>query len=113
MGVATLVDTPIQRAKSGIKAKQYLNNGVPVLSTYQPENDHVVVDGVNGYFFSNAQEFHERISVLRSMSHAEYTTLSTNARASIKAFDHAHYYRNFLELSRPVSTDLPGASCPI
>lgn len=47
IGIATLIDNEIQRSKSGIKTKQYLNNGVPVLGTNLPENDWVIRESVN------------------------------------------------------------------
>lgn len=50
VGIATLIDSEIHKSKSGIKAKQYMNNGVPVLSTKLPENNTVIIDGKNGYF---------------------------------------------------------------
>jgi hypothetical protein len=40
----------MQLSKSGIKAKQYMNNGVPVLSSNLPENNTVVIDGFNVFF---------------------------------------------------------------
>ncbi|MEZ5014772.1 MAG: glycosyltransferase [Chitinophagales bacterium] len=53
-GVATLYDNPLQRAKSGIKVKQYMNNGIPTLSSDLPENNFVLVDGETGFFCSDA-----------------------------------------------------------
>ena len=35
IGITTLMDYEIQKPKSGIKAKQYFNNGVPVLGENQ------------------------------------------------------------------------------
>lgn len=93
VGIATLLDTPIQRAKSGIKAKQYLNNGVPVLSTDLPENNNVVKHGFNGFLFSNTDELKGLLARLHAMSDGEYHRLSENARASIPQFDHAHYHQ--------------------
>ena len=118
VGIATLIDTPIQRAKSGIKAKQYLNNGVPVLSTDLRENNTVVVHGVNGYLFNSVDEVVERLSELRSMSENDYARISANARASITRFDHALYFKDLNDLitvppPAPLSDTAPShtASC--
>ncbi len=98
VGIATLVDNEIQRSKSGIKAKQYLNNGIPVLSTQLPENNRVIQDGVNGYFCNNSAEFHEKLMMIYTMSNSEYERLATNARNSISAFNHQHYFNQFSEV---------------
>ncbi|MBA3648304.1 MAG: glycosyltransferase [Chitinophagales bacterium] len=98
IGIATLSDNPIQISKSGIKAKQYLNNGVPVLSTNLPENNRVIVDGKNGYFCSDFTEFRERIYQFYYMSNNEYKYFSKNARESIKYFDHSNYFHDFEKL---------------
>ncbi len=95
VGIATLTNSEIQLSKSGIKAKQYLNNGVPVLSTNLPENNTVVVDGVNGYFCSTTQDFKERMSQFYTMTDSDYSQFSKNARESIRDFDHNKYFADF------------------
>ena len=88
IGIATLSNNIVQQSKSGIKAKQYMNNGVPVLSTNLPENNSVVINGKNGFFCSNPNEFRDRISDFYSMSDQEYMQFSINARESIINFNH-------------------------
>lgn len=95
VGIATLTNTELQLSKSGIKAKQYMNNGVPVLSTNLLENNTVVVDGYNGYFCSSVIDFEKRILQFAEMTETEYFSFSSNARHSIFHFDHLNYYRNF------------------
>ncbi len=95
IGIATLTNTEMQVSKSGIKAKQYMNNGVPVLSTNLPENNSVVVDGVNGYFCETITDFKERINQFHDMTDSEYSQFSTNARKSIVDFDHNKYFADF------------------
>ena len=100
IGIATLIDNEIQRSKSGIKAKQYLNNGVPVLGTNLPENDWVIKDDINGFFCSNIQEFKQQIINFHSMSEIQYSCFSDNARESIREFNHENYYTSFMKIKR-------------
>ena len=102
IGIATLKSTPMQLAKSGIKAKQYLNNGVPVLSTNLPENNTVIVDGGNGYFCSNAGEFKERIVEFYNMDDVDYLQFSKNARKSVSDFDHNKYFIDFEKIKNGI-----------
>jgi len=96
VGIATLMDTEIQRSKSGIKAKQYLNNGVPVLGSNLPENDWVIKDGVNGYYCDSQWDFKKRIEEFYAMSDAEFMEFSSHASASKKEFDSEKYFRDFM-----------------
>lgn len=98
LGIATLTDSEIHKSKSGIKAKQYMNNGVPVLSTNLPENDSVIVEGKNGFFCSGPQEFKQRIIEFYKMNETEYNNYSSNARYSIKNFNHEKYLSDFLKI---------------
>ena len=91
IGVATLSDTQYQRSKSGIKAKQYMNNGIPVISTNLPENSNVVIDGYNGFLCNTAKEFEDSITLFYNMSDSRYRTFSLNARNSVKNFNHQKY----------------------
>lgn len=102
VGIATLLNNIIQLSKSGIKVKQYLTNGVPVLSTDLPENNNFIVHGQNGFFCSSSFDFSERLTELHNMSDEKYSLLSKNARASVKNFDHPHFLE---KLSRLFRTD--------
>jgi len=95
VGIATLLNNPLHLSKSGIKAKQYLNNGVPVLSTNLPENNEVVKEGVNGYFCDSTFDFKERLMQFHNMTDREYARFSFNARKSIVNFNHFKYIENF------------------
>ena len=95
IGIATLLPNPIQISKSGIKAKQYMNNGVPVLCNNQPENNKVVIDGYNGFICESADEFRSRLIEFKEMEPQEYWKFSRNARKSIKDFDHYKYFEDF------------------
>lgn len=54
------------------KAKQYLNNGVPVLSTDPPENNAMVMEDLNGYLCSSSEEFRNGIIIINNMSDSYY-----------------------------------------
>jgi glycosyltransferase involved in cell wall biosynthesis len=99
IGIATLLDNELQRSKSAFKTKQYLNNGVPVLSSDIRENNLFVENGKNGFLCSNYLEFRKRIIEIHEMSDEDYYKLSSNARKSITMFNLAKYceelIRNF------------------
>lgn len=98
VGISTLKNSELQLSKSGIKAKQYLNNGVPVLSTNLPENNKVVIDGFNGFFCDTSNDFKERLNEFYKMTEAEYLQFSENARKSTTNFDHNKYYKDFEQI---------------
>lgn len=102
VGIATLTNSEMQLSKSGIKAKQYLNNGVPVLSTNLPENNTVVVDGVNGYFCATTNDFKKRINQFYNMTDSDYSQFSKNARESISKFDHNKYFTDFEKIKNGI-----------
>ncbi len=102
IGIATLLDTEIQKSKSGIKAKQYMNNGVPVLSTNLPENDSVIIEGENGFFCSEPLDFKQKITEFHNMSETEYNYYSSNARNSIKNFNHEKYLSTFRKIKADI-----------
>jgi len=95
IGIATLKNSEMQISKSGIKAKQYMNNGVPVLSSNLPENNTVVIDGLNGYFCTTKRDFIEKLNLFYNMSNADYFKFSMNARKSISNFNHNKYFTDF------------------
>jgi len=95
IGVATLLDNEIQRSKSGFKAKQYMNNGIPVLSQDLPENNCYVSHGHNGFLCTAPSDYRKRIIEIREMSHERYAELSHNCRQSIRNFDLEKYCRDF------------------
>lgn len=103
VGIATLLDNEIQRSKSGIKAKQYLNNGVPVLGTNLPENDWVIKDGVNGFFCNTPEDFKKRITEFHAMTEEQFSDFSQNARQSLSDFNHEKYYADFSKVRTPVN----------
>lgn len=97
IGIATLINSEMQKSKSGIKAKQYMNNGVPVLSTNLPENNSVIIHGKNGFFCSNTKEFKERLIEFHNMSDDDYEYYSKNAKSSVEKFNYDFYLINLFE----------------
>lgn len=93
VGIANLDETPIHLSKSGIKAKQYLNNGVPVLSSDLKENNKYVIDGYNGFLCKSQHDFLNKIIHIYSMSNDEYMKLSNNSKKSIVNFNHEYYWQ--------------------
>ncbi|MGD1846326.1 MAG: glycosyltransferase [Salibacteraceae bacterium] len=95
VGVATLSNDLIHLSKSGIKAKQYLNNGVPVVCNDLPENNRVVKHGFNGFVCDSAADFTNRLRAIQAMPPEEYWSLSANARASVANFDYPYYFQQW------------------
>lgn len=102
VGIATLLNHPIQLAKSGIKAKQYMNNGIPVICNDLPENNNVVVDGFNGFICNSISEFSERITQLKNMNDQQYWEYSKNARETTEYFNHRQYLKDFEKIKNGI-----------
>jgi glycosyltransferase involved in cell wall biosynthesis len=98
VGIATLTASEMQISKSGIKAKQYLNNGVPVVCNDMPENNNVVIDGVNGFLCNSALAFAEAFRNIYDMSDAGYMMFSREARKSSHDFNHEAYFNSLNKL---------------
>ena len=96
IGIATLCDNEMQRSKSAFKSKQYLNNGIPVLSSDIIENNLYVKHGKNGFLCSEPGEFHQRIIEINAMNQEGYMVLSDNARNSIPQFNLTKYCDNLM-----------------
>tara|TARA_B000000441_G_C21448084_1_gene180456 strand:- start:42 stop:554 length:513 start_codon:yes stop_codon:yes gene_type:complete len=92
VGIATLSESPVHQAKSGIKVKQYLNNGVPVISSNLRENNRIVQDGFNGFLCTSSEDFKEALTCFKNMDETEYTRFSGNARKSGQNFNHQRYF---------------------
>jgi glycosyltransferase involved in cell wall biosynthesis len=95
IGIATLLNNPFQISKSGIKAKQYLNNGIPVLSTNLPENNNVIQDGSNGFLCDSVDDFKEGFTKIKNMSDKQYNGYSEEARKSAEKYNHYKYFIDF------------------
>jgi len=91
IGIATLNDDEFHRSKSAFKTKQYLNNGVPVLSSNVPENNNFVKHGINGFLCSSPNEFRKSIIEIHSMDKNQYMQLSQKALQSSAGFQLPDY----------------------
>ena len=91
VGIATLIDNELQRSKSAFKTKQYLNNGVPVLSSDILENNLFVEHGKNGFLCSTPADFRQRLIEIHEMDQKNYSLLSTAARETICNFNLPNY----------------------
>ena len=114
VGIATLLNTDIHRAKSGIKAKQYMNNGIPVLSSDMPENNRYVFDKYNGFLFNSTEELEQGINNFQEMSTAQYMSISKNARESIRLFNHEKFFRQWIQIWNELNSPevIPNLSQP-
>ncbi len=102
IGIATLIDNEMQLSKSGIKAKQYMNNGVPVLSTNLPENNIVIKEGYNGYYCNTSSEFELRLIQFNEMSNTTFMAYSKNSRETAKQFGHDNYLNELEKLKNGI-----------
>lgn len=86
LGLAPLKNTVVCRAKSAFKVKQYLNLGIPVISTRVGENSRFVRHAENGFFFDSTDELCEILQQFQAKSKDERNALSRQAKASVEAF---------------------------
>ena len=98
VGIATLIDTEFYRSKSAFKLKQYLNNGVPVLSSNIAENNVFIEHGSNGFLCDTPGDFRNWIIEFNNMSAEDYKLFSVNARKSVHNFDLANYCNKLEEV---------------
>lgn len=98
IGIATLLNTEAQRSKSAFKLKQYMNNGVPVMSSDVAENNHFIREGVNGYLCRTSADFTKRILEIHFMDVHAYSKLSAGATVSIHTFNHVTYCNTLFKI---------------
>lgn len=91
IGVSPLIDNEFNRGKSAFKLKQYLSCGVPVLGSSVGENKRFLIDGHNGYFCDNPQEYFEKIIYLKCLDLYKFKELSINAKSTFSSFSIEYY----------------------
>jgi glycosyltransferase involved in cell wall biosynthesis len=64
IGLAPLLDAPLQRHKCGLKALQYMASGMPVVASPVGALRDIVVDGESGLLASSAGEWRQRLERL-------------------------------------------------
>lgn len=97
VGVAPLIDTEINSAKSAFKMKQYLSCGVPVLASPVGENISFLNNGSNGFICRDENDFTIYLNKIREMHPAEYAGMCENAYRSSKQFNLEMYCKTFQE----------------
>lgn len=98
IGVAPLLNTELNRAKSAFKLKQYLSCGVPVLGSDIGENSLFLKYGINGYVCNTPDDYSQYFRLIKNATDKEYTTLSVNAIDSIAGFSMANYCEKLVNL---------------
>ncbi|MDZ7845540.1 MAG: glycosyltransferase [Owenweeksia sp.] len=109
VGIATLLDDELHRSKSAFKLKQYLNCGVPVLSTNIPENNRFLKDGVNGFLCSTTSDFLQNIERFEKMDSQAYAQMQQAARQSVSQFDMNHYCDILMKINTSPYVSMPHA----
>jgi len=71
MGLAPLINHPFNVAKSAVKLKQYINNGVPVLASPVGEQVNLFKEGEGGFFCENATDFLNGMDAIGLLSKRE------------------------------------------
>jgi len=98
IGVAPLLDTELNRAKSAFKLKQYLSCGVPVLGSDIGENALFLKHGINGFICNIPQDYSHFIRVINDATDQEYSTLTANAIGSTASFSMANYCEQLVQI---------------
>lgn len=98
-GLAPLLDTEMNRAKSAFKAKLYLSCGVPVLGSAVGENKTFIHHGINGFICNSPAQYKKRLTSLAAMPAEKYATLSRGAYASANGFSMSLYCHRFLQIA--------------
>jgi len=91
IGVAPLMDTEFNRGKSAFKLKLWLSWKVPALGSSVGENNGFLIDGVNGYFCDNRNDYFQKISKIKTDSHQNFLKLSINSKNSFEAYSIDNY----------------------
>ncbi|MES2555218.1 MAG: hypothetical protein V4604_03655 [Bacteroidota bacterium] len=100
MGLAPLKDTVVCRAKSAFKVKQYLNMGIPAVSTKVGENPKFIQDRQTGFLYTTIDELKAILTEFRNMSEPERVLLRANAKASATEFQLKKITEQWLSVSK-------------
>lgn len=98
VGVAPLLDTHFNRAKSAFKLKQCLSCGVPTLASPIGENTRYLQQGVNGFLCDSPADYAEAIQAVAEMADAEYARMQAAAAETAAEFSVADYCGRFLRM---------------
>lgn len=106
IGITTLMDNELNRAKSAFKLKQYMSCGVPVLGSHIGENKYFLTDGFNGFFCNTPEEFKDKIVTIKNMPFNDYINLCQNARKTYQQFDMKSHCERLITYYEENSTDV-------
>jgi glycosyltransferase involved in cell wall biosynthesis len=112
IGVAPLLDTEFNRAKSAFKLKQCLSCGIPVLASRIGENKRFLKHGINGYFCDHYSQYKEKILLMRSEPYGRYSAMSQNALASADDFNLDYYCDTLMDYISQ-KQKVMAAACPV
>jgi glycosyltransferase involved in cell wall biosynthesis len=112
IGVAPLLDTHFNRAKSAFKLKQCLSCGVPVLASPVGENVRYLDHGRNGYLCDGPAEFKAGIMALAAADEVAFSRMQAAALATAEAFSLADYCARLLAMVGDERATLPVPTHP-
>lgn len=96
---ASLSDTNSISMKEGMAA------GLPVLQLYDELNADQVQDGVNGFVFRSAEDFADKLRMIRDMPQAQRDKLRRSVMESVSKYSAANLAKNLLAVyEKAVST---------
>jgi len=98
LGFAPLHNTVVCRAKSAFKVKQYLNLGIPVVSTNVGENKAFIHHQVNGFLFDDPIQLSELLHFYNALSTEERAIYSKAAKASSTSFQLEQVAEEWMDL---------------
>lgn len=98
VGVAPMINTEYNKAKSAFKLKQYMSCGVPVVVSDVGENNRFLKHGENGYLCRSVDDFEKYLRRVYQITNVEYGVMSQKAHDTINCFDMKHYCARFIEL---------------
>ncbi len=86
--------------------------GLPVLQLYDELNKDQVVEGVNGFVFTDAESLHEKLLKIRDMPQAEMDSLRASVRESVKKSGAETLARHLLSIYKKSLRDFDPQSKP-
>lgn len=86
--------------------------GLPVLQLYDELNKDQVVEGINGFVFTDAESLHEKLCKIRDMPQAEMDSLRASVRESVKKSGAEALARHLLSIYEKSLRDFDPQSKP-
>lgn len=96
VGLAPLLNSEFNRAKSAFKLKQCLSCGVPVLASPVGENLTFIKEGSNGFFCEDSEDYYAHIMRIFNLPESDYWQMSRQAYESRNSFTLFAYYEQLL-----------------